>query len=403
MVRLGGSEAPRVLLLALLSVAGAGSGCTTNHDALARQPKAGSSSGGAGGTSGFGAGAFGNTGNDGSVGGRQNPDAEAPGDNVLTIVNGVVDAPGVRLCFARVGDDGQTSDFVGSPLPELAYAGASVQRELDGLSFADDMIQPWVISGDFSRLKGLDCQAAVALAESEEAKVTPSDGDAAAGGQGGAGQGGAAPLGAAGMPELPLELPTLRARPMAALPAGTVDIGRSILLVMTGCIGGAAYTDHIETSACGPAYSPETPTLQPIIMTLSRVVGIEQVGLQGVHASQATGSVDIRASGDKGAVALVFASALDFGEIKPRPADVRFTPSELGVEQTNYGLQAVGNDGGVLYQEAWSDVLAASGLDTPRAARTYTAVFVGPDPLLIKQGWWNPSAFTLVDNDPTRP
>src|SRR6188768_2438221 len=287
MVRLGFADAPlrrdvpRALLLALLGALGAlggTNGCTTNHDALARQPKAGSSAGGSAGSAGFGTGAFGNTGNQASQGGTPNPDYEAKGDDLLTIVNGVVDAPSVRLCFARLGEDGQTQDFVGSPLPELAYAASTVLTEIDGLSFVDDAIQPWVISGQLSRLKNLDCAAAVALAQSEEAKVTPTEVAAVvlgAGGQGGAGSGGAAgdggaaPDGAAGEAAVggapaaePLEFPTLRARPVAALPAGTVNIGRSILLVLTGCSGGAAYTDHIEKSVCGPSYTPATPTLE---------------------------------------------------------------------------------------------------------------------------------------------
>jgi len=189
---------------------------------------------------------------------------------------------------------------------------------------------------------------------------------------------------------------------LAALPAGTVNIGRSILLVLTGCMGGAAYTDHVETSACGAGYTPDTPTLEPVVVKLSRMLGFDKVGLQAVHASQATGSLDVRASGDEGAVSLVFASSIGFGSIEPRPADTRFSPFDLGVEKSNYGLQAVDDKGGVAFQEAWSDILLASGLATPVVARTYTAIFLGPDPLLIKEGWWNKSAFTLVDNDPTR-
>jgi hypothetical protein len=308
----------------------------------------------------------------------------------------------VRLCFARVGDTGETGDFAGSPLPELGYAASTVLTELDGLSFVDDVIQPWVISGELARLAKLDCQAAVALAESEEAKVTPVAPEPVAAGGAGAGEPDPSLAGAGGSAENPLEFPTLRARPLAALPAGTVNIGRSILLVLSGCMGGAAYTDRVETAACGAAYTPETPTLEPVIVKLSRAVGFDKVGLQGVHASPPTGSLDLRASGDGGAVALVFASSVSFGSIEPRPADTRFTPAELGVENFNFGLQAVDASGGVIYQEAWSDILATSNLATPTAARTYTAIFLGPDPLLIKEGWWNKSAFALVDNDPTR-
>jgi hypothetical protein len=410
MVRLGEaafcSNAVRLLFVGSLLASGAANACTTNHDALARQPRAGSSGGGTAGVSGFGTGGFGNTGNQ-AQGGRDNPDVEPQGDDVLTIVNGVVDAPGVRVCFARVGDNGQTSDFVGAPLPELGYAASTVLTQIDGLSFVDDVIQPWVISGDLAQVEKLNCQAAVALAQSEEAKVTPVAPEPA----GGAGFGGAAAEadpsaigagGEGGSAAVPLEFPTLRARPLAALPSGTVNIGRSILLVLTGCLGGAAYTDRVETSVCGAGYTPQTPTLHPVIVKLSRVVGFDKVGLQGVHAAQATGSLDVRASGDSGAVSLVFASSVSFGSIEPRPADTRFTPIELGVEKSNFGLQAVDGSGGVVYQEAWSDILAASGLATPVAARTYTAIFLGPDPLLLKEGWWNKSAFALVDNDPTR-
>lgn len=405
MARLGeaafGSNAMRLLFVAALLAGAAGNACTTNHDALARQPKAGSSGGGAAGVSGFGFGGFGNTGNQ-AQGGRDNPDVESKGDNVLTIVNGVVDAPSVRLCFARVADNGETGDFVGSPLPELGYAASAVLTQLDGLSFVDDVIQPWVISGELARLAKLDCQAAVALAESEEAKVTPVAPEPMAAGGAGAADPDPSLAGAGGSAEIPLEFPTLRARPLAALPRGTVNIGRSILLVLSGCMGGAAYTDRVQTAACGVAYTPETPTLGPVIVKLSRAVGFDKVGLQGVHASPPAGSVDLRVSGDAGAVSLVFASSVSFGAIEPRPADTRFTPSELGVENFNFGLQAVDGSGGVVYQEAWSDTLAASGLTTPVAARTYTAIFLGPDPLLIKEGWWNKSAFALVDNDPTR-
>src|SRR5688500_1999591 len=114
----------RAALLAAGLLLGAGNSCTTNHDALAKQPRAGSQSGG-GGSSGCGSGGFGNTGTV-SQGGRINPDVEPAGDDVLTIVNGVVDAPSVRLCFSSVVDTGEPAELVGSPMPELAYAASVV-------------------------------------------------------------------------------------------------------------------------------------------------------------------------------------------------------------------------------------------------------------------------------------
>jgi hypothetical protein len=399
MMRLGEVTARFAALLALLAI-GAG-GCTTDHDALARQPKGGNGGGGAGGSSG--AGGVVNTGNQPSEGGRPNPDIEPAGDNVLSIVNGIVDAPSVRLCFARLDADGTTRQLVGDPLAQLDYAGSSVLTELPGLSFADDMIEPWVLAGDLSLIEDLDCEAAVELAQTEEAKAAPEPD----------GEGGAA---ASSEPEEP----ALRVRPVAALPAGTVDVGRSILMVLAGCLGGPTYVDAgpdlasdadsstpvdplpLQNKACGADYEPESPTLQPIVVKLSRQTHFDAIGLQAVHASLATESLDVRAASNDGTVALVFASALSFGAIEPRPADTRFTPEQLGVDQGGFGLQVVGENGSPAFGETWSRVFTTSGVDALFADRTYTTIFVGASPFLRKKGWWNQPAFALVDNDPTR-
>ncbi len=403
MVRLGEvalrtAVAP-ALLLGFVSALAASPACTTNHDALARQPNAGGSAGGSAGSSGFGTGGFGNSGNE-AQGGRVNPDDERPGDDVLTIVNGVVDAPSVRLCFARLDAEDQSATLVGSPLPELPYAGVTVLTELEDLLPADAVIQPWVLAGDLSEIEDLDCESAVELAQRLEAEVTPEpvedDGGGGAGGAGGGGgEGGAAP-------EPELEKPVLRARALAALPAGTVAIQRSILLVISGCLGGAAYKNDLSPAVCGEDFTADAPSVQPLVVKLSRDFRFDKVGLQGVHASLALGSADLRVTGDSGRTALVFASSLDYGEIAPRPADTRFTPLELGVDETNFGLAAIGENAAVLVQQAWPDVLAASGLAMLGSGRSYTAVLLGPKPHLLKKSWWNQPAFALVDNDPTR-
>lgn len=373
MVRLG------VLVLLASGVAAAVSACTTNHDSLAKQPKAGNSAGGSAG----GGNASGGSGNTGNVaqGGRTNPDVEPAGDDVLTIVNGVVDAPRVRLCFAHVGDDGLTAEFAGSPLPELPYAASSVHSELEGFSFERDVIEPWVLAGELSLIDGLDCQQAVELAQDEEAQVTPD----AAGGSG----------------PLELETPRLRARALATLPAGTVNTGRSILMVLSGCIGGAAYSDGLETAVCGDDYTPTTPTLQPLVVKLSRALAFDKVGLQAMQGSISTGTVDMRAAGDRDAVTLVFASSVAYGVLEPRPADTRYSALELGVRESNYGVQAVAS-GEVIHQASWPELMEGAGIDAILPGRTYTTVLLGPAPVLLKRGWWNEHAFALVDNDPTR-
>jgi len=374
--------APCGLWLGVFSTSLCGSACSTDHDALALQPRGGA--GGSAGAGGGGAGGVPSVAGQTSSGGRVNADVEPAGDNVLTIVNGVVDAESVALCFARVSDDGESSELRGDPLTELGYAASKVLTELPDFSFADDTIEPWVIAGDLSLIDGLDCADAVELAQGEEAKVTPDP--------------------EAEPPKKAPPPPALRARPVAALPAGTVDIGRSILMVLTGCMGGAAYTysEELGPRICGDDYAPDLPTLQPLVVKLSREHRYSTVGLQGMHASVATGSLDVRASGDGGRVALVFASSIRFGAVEPRPADTRFSPSELGIDAGDYGLQAVDYFAKVVFEQPWTDVLGASGLPGVTANRTYTAIFLGPDPTVKTRDFWNPAAFALVDNDPTR-
>lgn len=386
----------RVAIVAALPLAMGALSCTTNHDALAKQPKAGS--GGGGGAAGAVAGGgFGNTGDVPSQGGRINPDQELPGDDVLTIVNGVIDAPSVALCFGWLSPDGQDSELVGSPSAELEYGHHAVLTELEELSFEADAIVPWVIAGDLSLLDGLDCEAAVALALDEEASVTPEEPEEPAESEGAAGAGGA---GSEPEPD-PLPLPALRARALAAVPAGTVAIGRSILMVLTGCMGGAAFTDSVERAACGPDYTPSTPTLEPLVVKMSRKYAFEKVGLQAVLASPSVnGTIDVRAA-EEGSLLLTFASDVSFGNIEPRPADVRYGPLDLGVTTRRHGLEAV-DDNGVLFEQKWPRIFQASGLSELVAARNYTAVLLGPNPRLAKDGFWNASTFALVESDPTR-
>lgn len=390
--------APAALLLGFLALPLVAA-CTTNHDALARQPAAGGAGGGGGGSAGFPSGGSGNTGNQ-AQGGRVNPDDEPAGDDVLTLVNGVVDTPSVQVCFARLDDEGN-AELVGSPLPELAYATSTVLTELAELSFEQDVLQPWLIAGDLAQIDGLDCAEAVELAREAEAAVTPEPEPEDSGAGGASGAAGAT-FGAEGGAGPALEKPALRARALAALPAGTVAIGRSILMVLSGCLGGAAYDGASVSSVCGEGYAPDAPTAQPVVVKLSRDFRFDKVGLQGLHASLAMGSADLRVSGDNGSVALVFASSVTFGEVSPRPSDTRFSVLDVGAGDARFGLQAIGENAEVLHQAAWPELMEAAGLSSVSAARTYTAVLLGPRPRLFPEGWWNPPAFALVDNDPTR-
>src|SRR6187551_3770094 len=91
--------------------------CVSNHEALEKKPTGRGGNGSSGAFAAAGAPSHrGGTGGDGANGGGHEDD-EAPGESVLTIVNGIVDAPRVALCLAKVAADGSVTPL-GSPLTE---------------------------------------------------------------------------------------------------------------------------------------------------------------------------------------------------------------------------------------------------------------------------------------------
>ena len=176
----------RVLSLCALVLGGAFSACSADHSALEKKAGSGRGGQGAGGTSGLG-GTFPQI---GGVGGASanggHADDEPPGTSVLTVVNGVVDAPRIALCFAKVDVDGNVTPF-GDPLGNapLEYGQALALHDIAGADLGHDTLQPAVIAGELNLTGGLDCEAAIERARSEEALDAASDGSAGSGSVGG--------------------------------------------------------------------------------------------------------------------------------------------------------------------------------------------------------------------------
>ncbi|HEY4102433.1 MAG TPA: hypothetical protein VGM44_01030, partial [Polyangiaceae bacterium] len=181
----------RIRLLAWIAALGLcfASACQTDHDALEKMSNPGPIAGGSGGSAGTSTqpATSGSAGTSGGTGGH--PDDEAPGASVLTIVHGVVDAPSIAVCLATVAADGAVTPF-GMPLTDAPLNfGQSMELEaIDGADPAKDVIQPFVIAGVLGLVSGLDCAAAIAQAQAEEAAVAST----------GTGAAGASELGAAG-------------------------------------------------------------------------------------------------------------------------------------------------------------------------------------------------------------
>jgi hypothetical protein len=404
----------RVWLFGLI-FAGAVGACMTDHAALEKM-SASAGTGGMNAVAGSGSGNAPNNSGGGGVAGSGHPDDEAPGTSVLTIVQGVVDAPSVVWCFAKVAADGTVTPF-GSPISKqpLAYGDNLVLHDIAGADLANDTLQPFLIAGDLDLVAKLDCAAGVALARSTEAAADPAAdpaesepttanaagaagaSDSAAGGN--AGDSGA---GAGGAPGIPVEvMSALRVRGLPAIPAGTLNGGRSYLLVANGCLGGAGYDSPLAESYCGDGYTEHAPTVSEIFVALSRATASGFVGMQFVHASLATGPISVtsHSAPTTANMPITIVSQEVEGELLPRPASLTHTAVEYG-SGADFVL-SVASQSATLDTEAWTDVLARGGVSALEDGSTYALVLLGSRAdLRAPTPFWNLSAITVVPADP---
>ncbi|HET9934607.1 MAG TPA: hypothetical protein VFQ35_28075 [Polyangiaceae bacterium] len=328
---------------------------------------------------------------------------EPPGENVLTLLHGIVDAPAISICFAK----GQTLDAppLGMPQPPggLSYGSSLVLRSIDGIDWAKDTLSTWIIAGDLSLVEGLDCEQAVTLAKSEMAMASEAPEPSAEGGAGGAGGAAGAPGAGGEGGGFTAEPPRLRAARLPFVPAGTLSVGRSSLMVAEGCIGGPAYQSRLGENACGAGYSKTSATLSAVLVQMSRRSMPFRLGLQAVHASQANGAVGVTSAPiDGGASFVVVANSVELGGIAPRTLELNYDVSSWGVNTPDWQLE-VSQNSTVLFAEPWSTVLARAGVSLLANGSAYALVFVGPGvgvPLGRNQ-LWNPPRIVLVPTDPT--
>jgi hypothetical protein len=325
---------------------------------------------------------------------------------VLTFLHGIVDAESVLLCFlSGTGADARVLD---AEPTALDYGQSLVLTEIAGADLAKDDVEPVVITGELELVSGLDCADALELAHKEQdaapTTVEP-PGSAGAGGGGASGvatgEGGAGGEGGVGAP-LP-EPPRLRVGQLPIIPAGTIDRGRSYLFVGTGCIGGPAFAGQYAQAACGEEYTPATPTLSGVLVALSRRTQIGSLGLQVAHASAATGMVNVFASRIMSDTANSWiASGLEYGALVPGTVQPSLSAEQYGVDSPFWQIELL-SDFTSVFAERWSAIKMRAGLSTLVDGRSYTLVLLGPAAGFARKGFWNPSALSVVPNDPTRP
>jgi hypothetical protein len=387
-------------IVGLLAVAFA---CSTEYDRPPGSRPEQPASGGRAATGTGGSGGFPVVGNGGTTATGGRAPGEPPGDDVLTFVNGVVDAKSLLLCLTTGSGSAQTP--FGSPFPEagLAYGEALVLPDLSELELTEeDAFAAVVIAGELELVEGMDCEEAVATARAEQA-AAPTTAEPGAGGMPGAGgEGGAGGESGSGEPALPLPAPPrLRVGTLPIVPAGALSAGRSSLLAAVGCIGGPAFATKEAPRACGNLFSADHPTLTAVLVRLSRRTAFGKLGLQALQASTATQEVEVRSAPlmQTSEFPFTFATRLGFGTISSDPPRLDFGASTYGVGSALWAVQVL-EGGAVLYSESWEDLLERSRI-TVVDGQNYTLVYVGPHAGVAGRPLWNEPRVVAVENDPT--
>lgn len=406
--------------------------CGDSESPLARQRGVGgTSSGGATNQARGGTTQVGRGGDTSVLAGGRAPD-EPPGETVLTITHGIVDAERSVICFTQ--GTGEERVAYGSPQPPagLAYGESLSLQQVEGFDLRSETFAPVIITGDLDQVDGLDCEQAIALAEQRMAEALPKalagaagGGGASAtepetagagGGNGGSGgaptdassggstllQGGANAAGAGGVQEDPgpFAVPSVRLGELPTVPAGSLGGGRSYLLVATGCAGYVIPSGANARAACGERYARRAPTLAGVLVALSRKDQGGVVRLQVVHASLASGPADVYVVPSELADSVAVALDVEYGGVSPRVPEQSYSSLRLGFDVPRLTEIQAWQDGGALFGDSVNEITRASGLSALSDGRSYALLLLGPSFDLTARGPWNPRAVRAVATNP---
>lgn len=356
--------------------------CTTNHDQLARRPAGGGAGGtGSGGsTSSTQATAASNVTSSTTTTGGTTVPYIPDGSDVLTLVNGEVDAGRIWFCLGTA-DEGGSVVFSQAPVPSrgLRYGGHWTLSEASTPDFAEQDLVVVVLAGELP--SDTDCDAAFEQAYwPARSMVPPILGTAGASGAGGAG-------GAGGD-----EPPPLRAMQLPTIVRGSLTLGRHYVMAVTGCMGGPGVFD--SGLHCGATHTPQTPSLRPLLAPVSRQVATGKLALQFMNASAASAEVDFHSSpsADGGGLSVFMSFDLAYGALAPRDPNVSYSMQDLGISEG--ALLEVYQDSVKRFGLTWLQAAPDAVLDD---GGSYLIVLLGPSLGSESEPGFNGTTVTIVD------
>jgi hypothetical protein len=133
---------------------------------------------------------------------------------------------------------------------------------------------------------------------------------------------------------------------------------------------------------------------------MSRSAQFGRLGLQVVHASQATGAVNvIAAQVPSGSGRLFIGGSVSLGAIAPRVPDLSYSALDYGTSSDAWQVEVQVN-GSTIFWQSWADILADSGRGALDDGKSYALVLLGPSLDFSHAGFWNPRRIAVVPTDP---
>jgi hypothetical protein len=317
------------------------------------------------------------------------------------LLNGVVDADGVRFCFVPVVDGGE-QPLDEPPLPaSLSFGSHVVLSTLGTIDLRTTDVHPYLVLGGTGANAATSCKQ---LLESRGA-------DAAS----------AADAGAPFALSLPL------------LPAGTLSDPRSYLAVATGCAqtspppdagrpdggdaadgsdssDGADGSDRSDdgglnvAAMCGTG--PGSTTLGLSLVRLSRRINFTKIGFQTVNASHAASPASLLVEQSGTQVSIFFSDTLVLGQISPRNQPGLVAKGDFGAALPGASLFHVQPPAGTgAFPEFlinWATLLSTNGAteDDIVEGANFTFVLLGAQPGQNAGTRGHPFRIKLIENAP---
>lgn len=282
------------------------------------------------------------------------------GPSVFTFVNGMPNARAIRVCFERETTSG-FEPMNTPPLPDdpsgLRYGWSFTASSLTGIDLGTTAVRPVVYGDELNLMEGRSCDELD---------------------------------GVAGLGRAELQV----------ISAGTLDRGRSVLMVAAGCFAEPLVSDGTEV--CGPGFVSSQPNAALLVASMERAP-LGTMGMQVFGGSLATEKLSVDHVTAFPAMTTSLVRDIAPGQMDPRPPTGDLPVGNLGTSADQNTLRVFSaNASEPLVVVPLTEALERGGLSLGSLGddANFTVVVVGPKAGMAMGDWYQEGLITVVPSAP---